>query len=96
VFADLGLPDPDEHELKARVVMLIAGIIEQQRLTETAAAARMGLSQPDLSRLLRGIFRGFSLERLLAFARALGTDIEIELKAPANAEHEGRMRLTIA
>jgi predicted XRE-type DNA-binding protein len=32
----------------------------------------MGISQPDVSNLLRGQFEGFSPERLLEFVRALG------------------------
>jgi predicted XRE-type DNA-binding protein len=96
VFADLGLPDAEEHQLKAQIVTLIARIIEEQHLTQTLAATRMGLSQPDLSKLLRGGFRGFSLERLLWLARALGTDVDIRMKAPANTNQEGRVRLTVA
>ena len=95
IFADLGLPDADEHMLKARVIMLIAAIIEQQGLSQTAAAARMGIKQPDVSKLLKGRFEGFSLERLLAFARHLGSDVEIRVK-PAIKQRQGRMSLKVA
>jgi predicted XRE-type DNA-binding protein len=95
IFADLDLPDADEHMLKARVVMLIAAIIEQQDLSQTAAAALMGIKQPDVSKLLQGRFEGFSLERLLAFARHLGSDVEIRVK-PAIKQREGRMSLKVA
>jgi predicted XRE-type DNA-binding protein len=97
IFADLGLPNGDEHLLKARVVMFIGQRIEQLELTQHAAAKRMGVSQPDVSNILRGRFEGFSLERLLGFVRALGSDVEIRVKRPANQgknkKHEGRMSL---
>jgi predicted XRE-type DNA-binding protein len=99
IFADLGLPNADEHLLKARVVIFIGKRIEQLGLTQQAAAKRMGVKQPDVSNILRGRFEGFSLERLLGFVRALGSDVEIKVKRPTNDknnEHEGRMSLMVA
>jgi len=95
VFADIGVADAEEHAIKARVVMLIGHLMQQKGLSQTAAAARIKISQPDLSKLLRGHFRGFSLERLLGYARALGADIEIKAKA-ARGERAGRMRFVEA
>lgn len=77
VFADLGLPDADTHLLKADLVRRIDGIIRQRRLTQAQAADLLGLSQPDVSRLLRGSFRDYSMERLLRLLMALGRDVEI-------------------
>ena len=97
IFADLGLPDADEHMLKARLVICIDKMIDQLGVTQQAAAKRMGISQPDVSNLLRGRFEGFSLERLLGFVRALGSDVEIKVKRPAAGEqHAGRMSLMVA
>jgi predicted XRE-type DNA-binding protein len=90
VFADLGLDLPQEHYVKAHLVMLIGKMIESQNLTQGQAAAKIGLRQPDVSKLLRGRFDGFSLERLLFFIRALGSNIEIKVK-PAKTRHEGRI-----
>jgi predicted XRE-type DNA-binding protein len=97
IFADLGLPDADEHMLKARLVLLIGTRIKQLGLTQQAAAKRMGIAQPDVSDILRGRFEGFSFERLLGFVRALGSDVEIKVKRPSNdQDHEGRMSLMTA
>jgi len=68
--------------LKARLVMCIDKMIEQAGLTQQSAAKKMGISQPDVSNLLRGRFEGFSLERLLGFVRALGGDVTISAAAP--------------
>ena len=48
------------------------------------------MRQPDVSKILRGRFEGFSLERLLYFVRALGSDIEIKVR-PTKTKHEGRI-----
>ena len=74
-------------------MVLIGQMITKQELTQSQAAARMGLKQPDVSKLLRGRFEGFSLERLLFFVRALGSDIEIKIKT-AKPLKEGRILMT--
>lgn len=93
VFADLGLESSREHDVKARLVMLIAKTIAAHGLTQAQAAVKMGLKQPDVSKLLRGRFEGFSLERLLFFVRALGSDVEIRIKS-RRPEKEGRLLVT--
>lgn len=75
--------------------MEIRNRIESLAMSQTAAAKLMGVAQPDLSKLLKGRVTGFSLDRLLGFIRALGTDVEIKLK-PSRAKREGHMRLMVA
>jgi predicted XRE-type DNA-binding protein len=91
VFADLDLPDADNHHAKARIVLLIGKIIEKSDLTQAQAASKMRIRQPDVSKLLRGNFAGFSLDRLLLLVRLLGSDIEIKIK-PARAAKAGKRR----
>lgn len=93
IFADLGLENSQEHYAKARLVILISKLIEAQNLTQGQAASKMGLRQPDVSKLLRGKIEGFSLERLLNFVRALGSDVEIKIK-PGKPKQEGRILVT--
>ena len=92
VFADLGLPDADAHLLKAELVTRIDEIIRQRRLKQVEAAKLLGLSQPDVSRLLRGSFEEFSMERLLRLLTALGRDVEIVIREP-RSERPGRLRV---
>jgi predicted XRE-type DNA-binding protein len=80
VFADVGLPDAELQLLKAEIVSRIDDILRERRLTQAAAARIMGISQPDVSKMLRGLFRGFSLERLLVFLAALGQDVTIDVR----------------
>jgi predicted XRE-type DNA-binding protein len=93
IFADLGLPNSQEHYAKAHVVAFISKMIEKNELTQAQAAMIMNLRQPDVSKLLRGRFEGFSLERLLFFVRALGSDIEIKIK-PTEPEQRGKILVT--
>ena len=82
VFADLGLADADAHIVKAELVTRIDAIVRQRGITQAEAARLLGLSQPDVSRLLRGDFREYSLERLLRLLTALGRDIDIVIRQP--------------
>src|SRR5262245_28905633 len=77
LFADIGLPNPEEHYLKARLVLTIDRLMGPQRLKQVEAARLFGVKQPDVSKMLRGDFRQFSVERLMRFLVALGQDVEI-------------------
>ena len=92
VFADLDLPDADAHLLKAELVSRIDTIVRQRRITQTEAARLLGLSQPDVSRLLRGDFREYSLERLFRLLTALGRDIDIVIRQPRSPTG-GKLRI---
>jgi predicted XRE-type DNA-binding protein len=77
VFADIGIPNPEEHRLKADLVISVRQTIDAKKLTQVEAAKRMGLSQPDVSKLLRGHFRTFSIERIMKMLNKLGQDVTI-------------------
>ena len=92
VFKDLGYPDADAHLLKAELVTCIDGIIRQRGLKQVEAARLLGLSQPDVSRLLRGNFSEYTIERLLRLLTALGRDVEIVIQQSPSQQH-GRLRV---
>jgi predicted XRE-type DNA-binding protein len=81
VFADLGRPNAEEALARVRLAQQIADIIERQHLSQTEAAALMGLDQPKVSALVRGRLSGFSTDRLFRCLMALGQDVEIVVKA---------------
>jgi len=85
IFKDLGLPNADEHLVKAKLVFKIDTIMKERRLKQVEAAELFGVRQPDVSKMLRGDFRQFSVERLLRFLVALDQDVEIVVKP-----HRGR------
>ena len=80
VFADAGLPDAGEHLVKAGLVVKIDALMRARKLKQVEAAALFGVRQPDVSKLLHGDFRQFSVERLMRFLVALGQDVEITVK----------------
>ena len=92
VFADLGLPDADAHLVKAGLVSRIDDIVRKRGMTQTETARLLGLSQPDVSRLLRGDFREYSLERLFRLLIALGRDVDIIIRQPRSATG-GKLRI---
>lgn len=93
VFADMGLPEPEEELTKAQLASHIRNVIKRHRLTQAAAASLMGIDQPKVSALLNGRLANFSSERLMRLLTALGQDVEITVKAkPRNRPH-GRIRV---
>ena len=83
VFADLRVPDAETHLLKAQLVTRVQEVVRSRRLTQVQAAELMGVSQPDVSRMLKGQFRDISVERLVVFLTRLGCGVDIVVK-PAN------------
>jgi predicted XRE-type DNA-binding protein len=81
VFADLGLPNPDELLVKAELVHRISELIAERQLTQGEAAEILGVDQPKVSALMRGKLSGFSTERLFRFLNALGNNVEIRIVA---------------
>ena len=80
VFKDLGMPNAEEHLIKAQLVYKIDAILKDRKLKQVEAGKLFGISQPDVSKMLRGEFRQFSVERLLRFLVALNQDIEIVVR----------------
>ncbi|HVQ66462.1 MAG TPA: helix-turn-helix transcriptional regulator [Burkholderiales bacterium] len=91
VFADLGLPDSEERMLKAGIVVELRRLIKERELTQVKAAKLVGISQPDLSHLLRGDFDDYSAERLMKMLTAFEQDIEIIMKPHRKAGQRGRI-----
>jgi len=81
VWLQLGFPDAEEHFLKAQLVLRLDKAIKAISLTQHVAAKRIGTTQPELSKILRGKFSEVSLERLIRFLTALGYNIEIKVGA---------------
>src|SRR5712671_6405626 len=85
VFKDIGVPNAEEHFVKAQLVFKIDTLMKERGLKQVEAADLFGIRQPDISKMLRGEFRQFSVERLLRFLVALDQDVEIVVKP-----HRGR------
>ena len=77
IFADLDLPNPDLLLAKAKLSIQIERLIKERKLTQKQAAKLMGLTQPNVSDLLRGRLDGFTLDRLFRCLEALDQEIQI-------------------
>jgi predicted XRE-type DNA-binding protein len=80
VFADLGLPNPEQELLKAQLSLQIYRIVKQRKLTQAQAAHLLGIKQPHVSALMRNRAGNFSVGRLMEFLTALGQDVRITVK----------------
>jgi len=53
VFADIGLPNPEEHLIKAKLVYKIDSLMKNRGLKQIEAAELFGVRQPDVSNAAR-------------------------------------------
>jgi predicted XRE-type DNA-binding protein len=88
VFADLGLPNPEQELLKARLTLQIHKIVKARGLTQTQAGQLLGIKQPHVSALMRNRAGNFSIGRLIEFLTTLGQDVEITVKPTRKAQGE--------
>lgn len=93
VFADLGVPAPDEELAKAQLASHLRDAIKRRRLAQTDAGRRMGLDQPKVSALMNGRLTGFSSGRLMRCLAALGEDVEIVVKTGSLHRTRGQIRV---
>ena len=80
IFKDIGIPHAEEHFVKAQLVYKIDSLLKKRKMKQADAAELFGVRQPDVSNMLRGEFRQFSVERLLRFLVALNQDVEIVVR----------------
>jgi predicted XRE-type DNA-binding protein len=94
VFRDLGMRNADEHFVKAQLVFKIDKLMKRRHLKQVEAAGLFGIRQPDVSKLLRGEFRQFSVERLLRFLVALDQDVEIVIRPHRDRSNAPALHVT--
>ena len=83
VFIDLGF-DPAEAKvmaLRAEVMIRIEQRLKSQGWTQLEAAKRLGITQPRVSKLLKGVWQDFSLDMLLTLAARAGLHPQLTLAA---------------
>jgi predicted XRE-type DNA-binding protein len=96
VFADLGFADAEERQTKLRLAYALNTIVDARRLTQAAAAARLGLNQPKISALRNYKLEGFSVERLMTLLNALDQDIEIVIREKPRSRAAARISVVAA
>ena len=96
VFADLGLPDAEERQTKLRLAYALNTVVDAQRLTQEAAAVRLGLNQPKVSALRNYKLEGFSVERLMTLLTALDRDVDIVIRKKPKSRPAARISVVAA
>jgi predicted XRE-type DNA-binding protein len=80
VFADLGLPNPEQVLLKAQLTLQIYTILKDRDMTQVEIAKILGVRQPQVSLLMRNRAGNFSVGRLMEFLMALRQDVQITVR----------------
>ena len=86
VFADLGLPNPEQELLKAQLTLQIYTLLKGSGMTQVEISKILGVQQPQVSLLMRNRAGNFSVGRLMEFLTALRQDVEITVR-PTRKEH---------
>jgi predicted XRE-type DNA-binding protein len=81
---DRGYADPVETRIKFDLANAIREAVEARKLRQVDVVSLVndydraaGISQPDVSRILRGNVKGYSETRLMTIIAALGNDVSI-------------------
>ena len=96
VYEDIGHPDASEMQVKAQLAAKIGEILKARNLTQSQASVILGLSQPKVSEMLRGKFRGISEAKMLECLSLLGRDIQIVISTAPTSSAQGRIEVLFA
>ena len=96
VYADLGMADADEMLVKAQLTSKIGEIIKGRKWTQQQASKVLGMTQPKLSKMLRGQFRGISEAKMLDCLTRLGREVQIVIGPARRATSAGRIAVVFA
>ncbi|MEQ5837997.1 helix-turn-helix domain-containing protein [Paraburkholderia acidicola] len=96
VYADLGIPDAEEMLVKAQLATKIGEIIKERGWTQQEAAKVLGITQPKLSKMLRGQFRGVSEAKMLECLARLGRHVQIVVGPAQHSDDAGHVEVVFA
>jgi len=96
VYEDLGTPNANEMRVKSQLAAKIGEIIKARHLTQVQASEILGLSQPKLSEMLRGKFRGISEAKMMECLLLLGRDVQIVVKSAPRSRKAGRIEVVFS
>ena len=94
-YEHLGFPDAEEMLVKANLVIKIAEILRERGWSQQQAAKVLGLTQPKLSKMLRGQFRGISEMKMMDCLLRLGRAVKIVV-GPETDAAEDRIEVVAA
>lgn len=94
IFRDLGFSEERSAELllKSSLLQALQDTIRRHVWKQVEAAARLGIDQAKVSKLLSGQMAGFSVERLVHFLSLLGQDVEVTVRQAPRGQRYGTVR----
>lgn len=95
VFADMGLANPEDELMKARLVHLLSKVIAEKGLMPEEAARQLKIAPAALSDLLEGVWNGYSTSDLFRFANALNRNVRISIDSRDVAPEEEAKTLVL-
>lgn len=83
VFVDMGFDPADAEVMRLRVEVMLRmeQLLREKGWTQAEAARQLGVTQPRISRLLKGRWEDFSLDMLLTLAARAGLHPKLRLAA---------------
>ena len=96
VFADLGLPNPEERQMKSLLAIQIRELIEDKCLTPAEAIQRTGVSTEEMTAIFRGRLSELSLDQLFRCLTKLGRSVEVRVLPEQAASEAAHMTVVMA
>jgi predicted XRE-type DNA-binding protein len=83
VFRDLGFDEAEAKvlEMRADLMAALREHIKERGWTQSKAAKELGITQPRVSALVKGVWRDFSADMLLVLAARAGLRLTLRLAA---------------
>jgi predicted XRE-type DNA-binding protein len=91
-YHELNFSDADQMLVKAQLAIKIAAVLRERGWSQQQAARVLGLTQPKLSAMLRGRFRGISAMKMMECLVRLGRGIKIVVES----ENHKQARIEVA
>jgi predicted XRE-type DNA-binding protein len=82
VFRDVGFPPDEAHTLllRAELMLHVERFVKEQKLTKTAAAKTLRITQPRLNQLIKHKIGLFRLDALVKMLTNAGLHVELRVK----------------
>lgn len=98
IFRDLGFSEERSAELilKSSLLQALQETIRGRTWKQVEAAARLGIDQAKISKLMAGQMAGFSVERLVHFLSLLGQDVEVAVRRAPRGQQLGTVRTKVS
>jgi predicted XRE-type DNA-binding protein len=98
IFRDLGFSEERSAELilKSSLLQALQETIRERGWKQVEAAARLGIDQAEVPKLLAGQMDGFSVERLVHYLSLLGQDVEVTVRRAPRGQRYGTVHTKVS